>query len=392
MTDFPIVTPSVLDATNFKEFFLKYDGLNHVCQELAFSIFKRYLCKAGCKMCYLQNDWIADEEFGVYVPREITPQVEERLLSFFSAFHAVGTYDDLSLLKKKYPHLYQFYVRNSNAMINTSMTDTAFIQQHPLLMNELHFAGVYEITFSDLFLAKKQGKFVYDIVDMLKDLHQRSPLTKLKIIQCLPCGETSDVLRVITDFAHGIEIPVGLHDDIIAGANNQLSTEVADYQERNYYAEASEPMQVLSEITYFQHTGAFMTLTDTVSPDAQPFYDLMTDGVDDLSKFLWATLEAKKATYRRYIRTITHREHNKMLDYFTFVDTCVHINRNYNFIPKMLLQPWVTMYTALKQQGWIETPYGLIRPRADNTVTPILTITDTPRQTLASIPVVEVTQ
>lgn len=385
MTDGVMVTPSVRDATNFKEFFLQHDGLNHVCQELAFSVFKRYICKAGCKMCYLQNDWIADEQFGAYVPKEITPEIEAQLSQFFTAFRAVGTYDDVAYLKKHHPALFDFYRRNDRKMVNTSMTDVAFIQQHPILMTDLHFAGVYEITFSDTFLSKKQGRLVYDVVDMLRDLNQRSPLVKLKVIRCMPSGETSQVIRALTDFAHEINIPVGLHDEIIAGENNTLSTDVADYQERNYHAENSEPMQLLSEITYVQYTGAYMTLIDTVDPDAQPFFDVASN--PDLGAFLAATLIAKRDTYARYARSIRNTSNNKMYDYFKYVVDHLGVNPDHNFIPRLLLKPWITMYGALLQQGWVETPHGLIKPRPDGKVIPILTLSDTPRPQPSIIPI-----
>lgn len=380
-------TPSVQTATNFKEFFLTYDGLQHVSQELAFSIFKRYICKAGCKMCYLQNDWIADEQFGAYVPREISSDTEQKLLSFFEAFSDVGTYDDLAYIKRTHPELYQFYIRNSPIMVNTSMSDTAFIQQYPLLMNELNFKGIYEITFSDVFLQKKNGGLAHDVVDMLKPLHAKMPLTKLKIVRLTPGGENSPAVKRVIDYAHDIGIGVGVQDDIVKGDNNKLNLEIADYQELNYFSQGSEPMQVLSEITYLQYTSSFMTLTDTVNPSSIPFHDVITNDVDDLSVFLYKSLVAKLSTYTKYTQTIEQRCDNKLYDYFSYVSSSVVINQTFNFIPRITLKPWTAMYKKLLTQGWVETQYGLYRDNGQAGIIPIFSISAKPKQKIYHIPI-----
>jgi hypothetical protein len=377
-------TPSVQNVTNFKEYFLQYDGLNHVSQELGFSLFKRYTCKAGCKMCYLQNDWIADEDFGIFIPKEIDDHTEARLLSFFEAFSDVGTYDDLAYLKRAHPHLYEFYKKHSHRLVNTSMSDTAFIQQYPLLMNELNFKGIYEITFSDVFLNKKSGGLAHDIVNMLKPLHAKMPLLKIKVVRITQEGEKSDAVKKVVDYAHSIGIAVGLQDDIVKGDNNKLSLDVADYQELNYFAQGSEPMQVLSEITYLQYTSSFMTLTDTVSPTSVPFFDVLS--TDDISVFLYNSLDAKLKTYTRYTKEMDNTCGNKLFDYFAYVSTSVVLHPKFNFIPRMSLKPWTAMYHKLIAQGWTETKLGLYRPNGEP-VTPIFTISTKPKQKIYHIPI-----
>jgi hypothetical protein len=382
-------TPNVQDSTNFKEYFLKYDSLQHVSQELAFSVFNRYMCKAGCKMCYLQDVWMEDDQFQSYVPKEITSETEQSILKFFEGFYEVGTYDDLSYLKKKYPHLYEFYKRNSHLMINTSMTDTAFIQQYPLLMEELSFKGIYEITFSDVFLQKKNGGLAHDIVGMLKPLHAKMPISKLKIIRLTSDGENSDAVKAIVNYAHEIGITVGLQDDIIKGQNDTLSLDVADYQELNYFAQGSEPMQVLSEITYLQFTSCFMTLNQTVDPEAVPFFDIITDGYNNYEKYIIASLDAKLKMYNRYTQIMDNTCGNKLFDYFAYATTSVTINKQFNFIPAIILKPWTTIYKKLATTGeWLETPHGLLKKNAlHSLVVPLFSISVKPKQKIYHIPI-----
>ena len=111
-------TPEFEQSTNFKEFFLKSDALCNIESEMAFSIFHRYNCKADCKMCYVQGEWLEDDVFAnKFVPSTIPPGVESRILEVFSYFDVVSSTDDL------------FYIKNNSVQLLVPIVGTESIKQ-----------------------------------------------------------------------------------------------------------------------------------------------------------------------------------------------------------------------------------------------------------------------
>lgn len=370
-------TPGVEHSDNFKDYFLQHDGLENISRELGFTIFNRYMCKAGCKMCYLRDTWIPDEEFGGWVPKELTPEIEQQILDFFSFFDTICTIDDLAYIKRMYPHLYGFYRRNAHMMMSSQMSDTAFIQQYGIIMSEVHFKGVYEISFSDVFLGKKNGKMVDDLVEKITALHARSPIIKLKVIIQEIGGEKTDHVLRFVDFANSLGVHVGVHDDFTIGLNRRLEFD-GDRdasQELNYYAQDSEPMTVLCEVAYLAFTGIALTINDVTEARGLIAYDIVTDGLVDVDHMLAALLQAKLDVYARYTREITN-ETSKHRAYFKWVSENVSVDKHFNFVPRFVLKPWTRFYTKLKQMGWIETQYGLLDPTCtEGKIMPLFTFT-----------------
>lgn len=371
-------TPGVEHSDNFKEYFLQHDGLENISREIGFTIFNRYMCKAGCKMCYLRDTWISDEEFQASVPKELPPEVEQRMLEFFDFFDTISVIDDLYYIKKTYPHLYGFFQRNASRLTSSQMSDNAFVQQYKIMMEELQFKNVYEISFSDTFLSKKSGRMVDDLMEKLPLLHARSPIIKLKVIIEQPGGEKSEPVLRFIDFANALGVHVGVHDDFTQGQNLRLEfdAERDAQQELNYYAQDSEPKTVLCEVAYLAYTTVVMTINQATIGTNLPAYDIMTGGVRDVDHFLSAILQAKVDTYTQYAQEITDKT-SKHQQYFEYVAQNVQVNRHFNFVPKFVLKPWWRLYTKLQQQGWIETPYGLIdstcNEAREGKITPIFT-------------------
>lgn len=383
-------TPSVEQSTNFKEYFIKHDALKNISSELVVSLLRKYKCNAGCKMCYLKDTWLTDDAYDSrYAPQALTPEIEQQILKLFASFSIVTTMDDLILLKTTYPDLYQFYVRHGSRMSSTAMSDTAFIQQFPLIMDEIRFESIYEVSFSDVFLNKKKGGLVSDIIVKLKALHQRSPIKKIKVIVLTTDGESSPAVEMLVDWAHSEGISVGVHDDITQNKNTKVSLQHADYQELNFFSQESLPFQVLSEVVHLQFTDLYMTMVDGTSERDAPFYNIITDGLDDMSRFVYKMIRAKLATYDRYVHTITNRCDNKLYDYFSYVSQSVVVNEVFNFIPKLLLPQWTEMYKTLTHQWWIDTPVGLHNTHINTqrAIVPIFEFTAAPKQKLHHIPI-----
>jgi hypothetical protein len=393
-------TPEFEQSTNFKEFFLKDDALCNIESELVFSIFHRYTCKADCKMCYVMDEWVDDEVFAdKFVPASIPPEVEQRLLDTFEYFDVVSTMDDLFYLKKTYPHLYEFYVRNSHLMSSTAMTDMAFIQQHKLIMEEMNFQMIYEISFSDRFLNSSGGKMVDKVLERLITMHEKCPIQKLKFIMCdaqEDSAEEDSAVQKIMSWGRENEIFIDVHDDITQGQNKRYELKDA-HQETNHLQDADDSYvyQILSEVTYLQYTSMFLTISQTIGENSVPFFDIMSgiENTFDADTFLLKMLKSKLDTYVYYLKKIKTSceritgNRNKYFDYFTYVSENVIINKDFNFIPRFMLKPFAVFYEKLASEGYADTPYGLIRRGSEKPVG-LITLSGAPRLKIEHIPIV----
>lgn len=383
-----LITPSVMDTTNFKEFFLKYDAIQNITSELVVSLQRKYKCNAGCDMCYLKDTWLSDEAIAQqYATPILTSEVEASILSLFSSFSVITTIDDLHSFKQYRPDLYDFYLRNAHLMSSTAMSDVAFIQQYPLLMDEIKFNSIYEISFSDAFLQKNSGKLVGKLVTKLDALNKRSPITKLKIIMTLDTDEATAEIKQLTDWANGVDIPTVVHDDI---TKNRLNATVdilsATVQDNTFFPYDHLPMQVLSEVVHLQYTDLYLTMVDGSSEQDPPFFNIITDGLDNMADMLYRMIDSKLWTYRRYVNKMSGGCANKLRDYYVYITSSVIPERQFNFIPQLLLPSWTNMYTTLKQQGFIETVHGLYKP-SELGVLPLFTISAAAKLKLHHIPI-----
>jgi hypothetical protein len=256
------------------------------------------------------------------------------------------------------------------------MTDNAFLQQYDIIMDEMNFQSIYEISFSDIFLSKKQGALADDMVTKLEAMHKKLPLLKLKIIFCTDDGEKQEAVIKLIDWAHSHDIHVCIHDDITQDRNNKWKLDKADYQQFTYYSEDSDAYQILGEVVHLQYTSVFHTITQAIAINSKPFYNIMEDGLDDVAQVVYKSLQSKLNLYHQYTQKIRNRTNNKYFDYFTYVTNSVEINQLFNFIPVIVLKPWTKLYKTFVSQGWQEHKFGLFAPTMDGTVIPMFTIKD----------------
>lgn len=374
-------TPKIELADNFKDFFIRNDALKHISTELTITLLRKYKCEAGCQMCYIQDLWIPNETYDKkYSPGDITPDIEEQLLSLFDSFYNVTSLDDLYMLKHKYPQLYQFYVNHSHRIKLTSMSDNAFFRQYPLIMNELHFAAIYEISFSDVLLSKKTGKIVTDIIQKLTLLHLRSPIQKIKVIILKENGESASPVIQLINWAHDNGIKVAAHSDFRRDGQTQLTLNHADHQESNLYTQDNLPLMVLSEAVYLAYTDMYLTCADSTIEGDLPFYHIEKN---DMPMLLSTSLQHKVNKYTQYASNIKDRHNNKLYDYYEYVSRNVRVHHDFNFIPTVVLPPWMRIHDALKNYGFKQTQLGLYRPNATNTVIPLFSFRETPQPKIA---------
>lgn len=366
-----LVTPHVTVDTNFKEFFLKHDGINNIADQLIFSILGKYRCNAGCNMCYLKPFWIPASEFDQYVPI-INDDDEAKLLEFFDWFEVASTHDDLYSLRKQNPVLFAFYERNSNRMWYAGMTDISLIQQQPII-EQLNFRGVYEVSISEKFISHGDGKVFNTVIERMERLIDQTALTKMKVIIETPNGEHNKYINGLIEWAHKHGIPVGQHNDFSNIGMVNSTQGQADYTE-GYQAVNSTPVMILSESIHGQLGDLYMTLADATMASGNPFYNILSDGLSPSSVML-AMLKAKIVRYAANAKILTLPNGKPMRDYCKYVASNVQVNDDFTFIPTFLLGPWTKIYKYMASHGFSSTQYGLIKTGATKVV-PIISFKD----------------
>jgi hypothetical protein len=379
--------PNFEGTGNFKEFFLKHDALCNLDTQVSFSIFKRYMCKAGCKLCYVQKNWMPDENFGAYVPLNIPEVMEEKIINTWDHFDVTAAIDDLFFIKKNYPHIFDFYKRNSHRMYSSSMTDVALIQQHEILMSEMNFQKTYEITFSDVFLNRKDGTFVNDVISRLNDLHAKQPIQKIKFIIGQQQGDMEPNTAKLIEWAKENKIYTDIHDDILQSKNVRYDLKNADHQVTTMYSQNGFLFLILCEAIFMQYDNFFLTLVESIEETGRPFASIENNQFDPID-FIPRMVQAKIDWYSENVARMAGSCGNKYLDYYAYISNSANVNLEYNFIPKFMLKPYSKMFKKLIEKHTVEHQLGLIvPPKYHGTIIPIVSITAKPKIKLKHIPI-----
>ena len=202
---------------------------------------------------------------------------------------------------------------------------------------------------------------------------------------------TTDVIAHITNWATSVGTSVIAYDDITKSQlNATVDVKSTTIQETTFFPYDALPMQVLSEVVYLQYTDLYLTMVDGSSEQDPPFYNIVSDGLTDMSSFLVKMMEAKLKTYERYVDNMDTACQNKVRDYYQYVISSVVVNENFNFVPQLVLPSWTEMYKMILSQGrFIETPHGLYNPHKFKRagITPLFEVTQVPKQKLHHIPI-----
>lgn len=355
------------DLSNPKDFFIREDGISNSGYETFISVFQRYRCEAGCEVCYIQDRWIlpdGTDYFGKYSTPHMDPAHEARILDTFSYFTTVSTIDDLFFIKHKYPGLFEFYKRHSNKMNLTSMTDMAVIQQTELACTELDFKSVYDITFSDTFLAKT--KIADAVIKRLDQLNERYPMVKVRfIVTSDPTIDRTGIKRVIQWAKdHGIYTMGALDNRVRWGYANEIM-KMMDHEESAYITDDhNELHQVYTEVTHMMYDRWVVSFYESTQDVDHSFYRLGDTFKPD--EWLESHVRHKLKLYAdSAVRVGRNELTHQYVDYFKYVVENVRVNDNWNFIPTIMMNKRSNnMHQGLLRHGFIETPYGLFRKSA----------------------------
>lgn len=354
---------------NYKDFFVNYDGLHNLEQDIAFTLKGRYECKLGCQICLLNDVWLDD------VPiKDITIEHEERLLDLFSYFSSVACVDDLRDIKNNHPKLFEFYKRHANKMeFHTS--DNGFFSQYDILMNDLRFKEIGQISFSDHLLGKSSGSIVDDIINRLSNLNARSPISRINFVITEKIPEQNENVMKLCDWLANIDqtLAIYFHNDVRTEEDlfATLREELGYSQPSCYHIEHSTNpptnCSILSETVHLRYDNFFPDLYTSMDESCPPFDKLNEDF--DINAFFVSVLKEKKRMYNSFREKMAKK--TKLYEYFSYVADNLVINENFTYIPALVLNPISVMYQQLAASAYTNSFAGLMK-RNELEVIPII--------------------
>lgn len=377
------MTTSRVRIENPKEHFILNDSFNNIVYDIDFSVFKKYMCRAGCNICYIQDDWIPPDRFQRYIPIRTGGKTRiDRLMNVFSHFEIVSSIDDLRFVRDEHPELFRFYQEYGSVFHLSSMTDNAIFRHLPIIVNgEVKPKGIREISVSEFFLARvKTTKLLIALSQIL----HKSPILKIKAI----LAEDSlkpEASIALADWCktNGVELEKQFEHGADGSKSNSILSDIANsrisedtgFTESSTYSEGfGEIYPIHSEILFLMYDGFYSELKSATKEGRSVPFATLAD-FDDPIRFLPKILEGKLADYRRYVDVIQNKD-NDYYRYFKYVVDHLVINHNFNFIPRVAFKPYSPYYNRIVQSGkMIDTHYGLVMPNA-SPIIPIYTFKD----------------
>lgn len=348
----------VASSKDNKTHFIKADNLNGLKQELTFSILRRYNCYAGCHVCYTDKNFEKDKtKFARYIPQTIPKELEEKWFKLFEHYNVVSTHDELYYFKTKQPHLFEWYMNNTDKFYFGSVTDNAFVRNADIFIEDIKSClGIYDVAFSEHFIKKVN----FDkIMDKLERISQKHNMIQIKVIQTTKEFSDSEQVKTLKQWCESKDIIFTTYHDII-----ETDTVIffQPSQELTFASYNGDIFHVCGEADYLQYDSFFLTLEDAIIPTVNP-YDVIDDEFT-IERHISRHVEGKKDVYNRYYQSIkaSKNEYNKHFsDYFKYVSEKLVVNQNYNFIPTVCITTQDKLYWKLSNNGWTPTELGLIK-------------------------------
>lgn len=362
---------SLAEVTDYKQHFIKLDNINGLTQELTFSIFRRYNCFAGCHVCYTDKLFEKDKtKFSRFIPKEIPKELEQKWFDLFENYNYVSTHDELYYLKTQQPHLFEWYINNSDKFYFGSVTDNAFVRNVDIFINDIKTCkGIYEITFSEQWLKKVN----FDkIISSLESLYAKHKIVQIKTIKQTEEYDNLESIKILRKWCKDKDVIFTIYADILTTDTVIL---FKPEQEVNFAAYDQNFFTICGEADYIQYDSFFLTLVDAINPNIEP-YDVLDDNFNYVDH-IWKHVNGKKDVYYRYyemIKTSDNPYNIKFAEYYKFIFEKLNVNPNFNFIPTVCMNDQSKLYWKLTNDNWIPTKLGLFNPQRNSSAIPLYTI------------------
>lgn len=337
------------DANNFDnyknlaEYWLKEDALHSLSFDVYFSLGKRYYCDAGCKVCYIKDNLEQTKPLPNFDGN--IEKLESVWNDFFDYFMEIRTSEDLYYLKYNYPKHYEWYKKHASKF-HLCVTDNAIFRT--LRMKELKLGGIADVGISTDFI-KQVG--VEKVLTAVKELHERYGVKKIKYVDCGNPEVFEDVIKWVDT--------LGLHNSVIHDFRTPhrkiLNHEWADHQNTWVENTSNGILQIYRESIQLHYDRFYYSCNDSSDVEVEPFY--MFDDKIDIQEFLFDLVKKKQDKYS----VIQDKpEHQHFRDYYKETQKFT-VNRDFNFIPSIMIPPRSRFFYRMAQDGWKMTPYGLLK-------------------------------
>ena len=356
-------------AYDLNQYWLSQDGLHNLDYDMFFSPFKKYTCQAGCKICYISKE--LDESAKVisqYAPIQITSEQEATWNYWFAQFSAVGYSDDLRYIKLNFPTVYNWLIDNADKF-RYCMTDNAILRQHEILLNEMTFAGIMDISISDQFL--DTSPTMWDNVRIrLEELSQKYKIDQIKFL-ITKAGPQDHAISALIDWVDSQGLQYLVHHDFTDEDN--LKHEVSNATNYNDWVmcQNGRLYEIQKETVSLFGDRWFFSSQDATSRSA--FWIMDNNNDRSLEDLMYNMFLGKQTNYKNMEASLIPNTllSNQFNAYFKLPNT-YQVNKNFNFIPFMLLNLSSKFVDSLLAQGWLNTAQGLYKPNAIGTVTSII--------------------
>lgn len=356
--------------TDHSTYFITEDALAPLNHDITFSPTRKYYCGANCQVCYIKKKLNAHLPFySQAVPEKITSEEEKRWYEIFSYFYVIRVVDDLKYLKNNYPHIYDWYKEHASTF-EYGMTDNAIIQQHESLM-ELNMKSISEVALSEEFMNKVNSKKNYNkVIEILQDYIDKYALHKLKVIKT-----TNDELpyhaRELVEWINDKGIVTSLHNDYrktnvndneLGNIDHDLNG-LFDYQNSHVLCYNDRTYQVYRGSLHLYGDRFFYSIDDATDMDWDPFHTMQGDF--DHQAFISDMIQGKFDLYGKFVNELKDAEGStahKFRGYYINTTEKFMVNRDFNFIPKMMLSENSKFYHKLVEIGYRPTEVGLYAP------------------------------
>lgn len=359
---------------NPKEHFILNDSFNNIAFDVDFSIFRKYMCKAGCKICYVQDDWLDNAAFKKHIPiKTAEKSYIDRLMNFFSYFEVVCAIDDLRFIRDQHPELFRFYQEYGSVFHVSSLTDTAIPRHLTILANEeVKPKGIREVSISEYYMSTVN---VPKMLDMLSKMLAKSPILLIKAILAQNSTNPKAANELVAwcqdngvpiekQFEHNTD--KAMSNSVLTGLPDSRRDIASGFTESSTYSETfGEIFPVQSELLFLMYDGFYSELKSATREDRSTPFAMLRD-FDDPVQFLPKILESKLVDYRRYTELIQDKN-NPYYKYFKWVTDNLIVNHDFNFVPRVAFKNYSAYYKRLVETGQMtDTPYGLVKPNSEN--------------------------
>lgn len=353
---------------NAKSYYCRYDCVTNLKYDVCLSLLPKYLCDAGCKFCYISKCFEKPDVDTNDI--DLSDEYVKRLFKFLNQFLIIDSIDNLHMLKKRFPKLYAFYLKYSDKMSYGCLTDNAISMQYDILINEMNFRAIHEISLTDDFVSKTP-----DILKYIEGLNTKYSIRMIKFIYTFNDKVKSDeTFSQIEKFTKTHDIDIIRHKNIMDDKYHNGIYDLSDtsFHFKPLYAEKGRIFHILGDgAIQVYYDKLKLSTDDGASSKLIPEFGTIDDlGYDLIIKLI----KGKLLKYKDYVKNIQVTSDNMFYDYFKFITENLVINEKCNFIPEFILTLDAIFYEILIKDGWVATKYGLLKVSSeDEKIVPLVT-------------------